>query len=272
MYRTFKMSAQQLNQKTIKEFIRFAHKVSDAVAEVHRKYFRQPVSTEYKDDSSPVTQCDKESESVMRDLVMKHYPDHGILGEEFPPHQADAEFVWVIDPVDGTKYFMTGHPTFALLLGLAYQGKFILGVIEQAISRERWIGADGIGAFLNAKAIQTRKCPELNKAIIARAGFEWHTEGRDHFIDKIWKATHWAQWGVAPYDYGLLAAGHLDVVITAGPLVHDFAALGPIIRNAGGLITDWYGKELTIDSPDHVVAVGNPELLPEIIRILNFTE
>jgi len=272
IYRNLIMPAQQPSQKTIQEFITFAHKVSDAVAEVHRKYFRQPVSTEYKDDSSPVTQCDKESESVMRELVMKYYPDHGVLGEEFPPHQADAEFVWVIDPVDGTKYFMTGHPTFALLLGLAHQGEFILGVIEQAISRERWIGADGVGAFLNGAAIQTRKCTELNKAIIARAGFEWHTEGRDHYIDKVWKAAHWAQWGVAPYDYGLLAAGHLDVVITAGPLVHDFAALGPIIRNAGGAITDWYGKPLTIDSPNHVVAVGNPALLPEIIRLLDFNE
>lgn len=266
------MPTQQPSLKTIHEFIKFSHIVADAVGEVHRKYFRKPVSTEYKDDSSPVTQCDKESESVMRDLVMKHYPEHGILGEEFPPHQADAEFVWIIDPVDGTKYFMTGHPTFALLLGLAYQGEFILGVIEQAITRERWIGADGVGSFLNNKPIQTRKCSELNKAILARAGFEWHTEGRDHYIDKVWKASHWAQWGVAPYDYGLLAAGHIDVVITAGPLVHDFAALGPIIRNAGGLITDWYGNKLTITSPNHVVAVGNPALLSEIIQLLNFSE
>ena len=266
------MPNQQPSLKYTQELIQFANQVADAVAEVHRKYFRQPVSTEYKDDSSPVTQCDKESETVMRELVMKHYPKHGILGEEFPAHQADAEFVWVIDPVDGTKYFMTGHPTFALLLGLAYQGKFMLGVIEQAITGERWVGADGVGTFLNGEPVHTRQCDSLDKAIIARAGFEWHTEGRDHFIDNVWKATHWAQWGVSPYDYGLLAMGQLDLVITAGPLVHDFAALDPIIRNAGGIITDWYGEQLTINSPNHVIALGNPELLPAALQALSFDE
>ncbi len=261
-----------LTQKQTSELISFSHQLADAIGQIHRKYFRQPVSTEYKEDTSPVTQVDKESEELMREMVMKQYPDHGIIGEEYPPHQPDAEFVWIIDPVDGTKYFMTGHPTFALLLGLAYQRKFILGVIDQAISRERWLGADGVGSFLNGETITTRKCAVLDKMIISRPGFEWHTEGRDHYIDKLWKASHWAQWGVAPYDYGLLAAGHLDAVITAGPLLHDYAALGPIINNAGGLITDWYGNELTMDSPNHIIAVGSPELMPEIIQLLEFNE
>lgn len=261
-----------LTSKHTKELISFAHLVADAVGEVHRKYFRQPVSTEYKEDSSPVTQADKEAETLVREMVMKQYPEHGILGEEYPPHQADAEFLWVVDPVDGTKYFMTGHPTFALLLGLAHQGEFILGVIDQAITKERWIGADGYGSFLNGNVVTTRKCNALSEAILVRPGFEWHTEGRDHYIDKLWKATHWSQWGVAPYDYGLLAAGHLDAVISAGPLIHDYAALGPIINNAGGIITDWNGKRLTVDSSNHVVALGNAELLPEVIQLLDFNE
>jgi inositol-phosphate phosphatase/L-galactose 1-phosphate phosphatase/histidinol-phosphatase len=261
-----------LTQKHTRELIAFSQKVADAIGEIHRKYYRQPVSTEYKEDSSPVTQVDKESEMLMREMVMQQYPHHGILGEEYPPYQADAEFVWVIDPVDGTKYFMTGHPTFALLLGLAWKRKFILGVIDQAISRERWLGADGYGSFLNGKAITTRKCTELKKTILARPGFEWHTEGRDQYIDRLWQATHWAQWGVAPYDYGLLAAGHIDVVINAGPQVHDFAALGPVINNAGGSITDWAGNCLTLDSPDHIIAVGNADLLPEIIQLLGYQE
>lgn len=261
-----------LTKKQLSDLILFANKVSDAVAEVHRKYYRQPVLTEYKEDSSPVTQVDKESETIVREMIMSRFPDHGILGEEYPAHQPDAEFVWVIDPVDGTKYFIIGQPAFAFLLGLACQGEFILGVIDQAITRERWIGANDYGSFLNGAAINTRKCKHLNQCIIARAGYEWHTEGRDHYIDKLWKACHWARWGVAPYDYGLLASGHLDVVITAGPLVHDFAPLGPIIINAGGAITDWYGQSLNINSPNHVVAVGNADLLPEVIELLAFKE
>ncbi|VAW64600.1 hypothetical protein MNBD_GAMMA09-961 [hydrothermal vent metagenome] len=261
-----------LNQKQINEFIGFAHQMADEIGEIHRSYYRQPVSTVYKEDSSPVTQVDKESEARLRERVMKRFAQHGILGEEYPPHQADAEFVWVVDPVDGTKYFMTGHPMFALLLGLAYQGKFILGVIDQAISRERWIGADGYGSFLNGQSIKTRQCSQLDQAILARPGYEWHTEGRDHYIDKLWKATHWSQWGVAPYDYGLLASGHIDVVINAGPQVHDFAALDPVIRNAGGLMTDWYGQPLNLNTSTHIVAAGNADLLPEIIKLLNFKE
>lgn len=259
------MPANQMQQ-----FITFAHEVADAVGQIHRQYFRQPITTEYKADSSPVTQADQESERCVRDMVMKRFPDHGILGEEYPAHQPDADYVWITDPIDGTKYFMTGHPLFALLLGLAYKGEFVLGIIDQPISGERWTGADGIGSFLNGEKINTRPCPALNKAIIARPGYEWHTEGRDHYIDNIWKASHWAQWGVAPYDYGLLASGHIDLIINAGPLVHDYAALDPIIRNAGGIITDWHGQRLHINSPNHVVACGDKNLLPEIIKHLNF--
>lgn len=250
----------------------FANRVAEAVGEVHRKYYRRPLSTEYKDDSSPVTQADQESEQMVREMVMKQFPEHGIIGEEYPPHQADADYVWITDPVDGTKYFMTGHPVFALLLGLAYKGEFVLGVIDQAITGERWIGADGIGSFLNGEIIRTRACASLDKAIIARPGFEWHTEGRDHYIDKIWKASHWAQWGVAPYDYGLLASGHIDLVLNAGPLVHDYAALDPVIRNAGGIITDWSGNRLNVNSPNHIVACGDVRLLDEAIRLLDFSE
>lgn len=256
----------------MKELMAFASELADAVGDVHRRYFRQPFSAEYKDDTSPVTQVDREAETVVRERVMQRYPEHGILGEEFPPHQPEADYVWIIDPIDGTRYFMTGHPTFALLLGLACRGEFILGVIDQAISGERWIGADGEGSFLNGQPIRTRSCKSLDRAIIARPGFEWHTEGRDAYIDNIWKACHWAQWGVAPYDYGLLAAGHMDVVINAGPQVHDFAALDPIIRNAGGRITDWYGHRLNMHSPDHVVACGDPVLLPQLLQALEFEE
>jgi len=124
-----------LTSKLTHELMDFAHQVADEVAKVHLKHFRKPVSTEYKQDSSPVTQVDKASEILVREMVMQKFPTHGILGEEYPAHQADAEFVWIVDPVDGTKYFMTGHPIFALLLGLAYQGEFILGVIDQAITR-----------------------------------------------------------------------------------------------------------------------------------------
>lgn len=232
------------------------------------RYFRQAPSVEYKQDSSPVTQADQEAEAVARELIMKAYPGHGILGEEFPVHQPEADYKWVIDPIDGTKLFMTGMPTFGLLLGLAYKGEFILGVIDHAALGDRWLGADGHGTEFNGHRVSTRKCAKLEQAIICRPGYEWHTEGHDKSIDAVEKHAHWARWGVAPYDHGLVASGHLDLLINMGPRVHDFAAVDPVVRNAGGCATDWYGNRLHLDSPWHTIVAGDEALLEQVLPLL----
>ena len=250
------------------ELVGFAQRIADAVGGVQLRYFRKAVSVDYKSDSSPVTQADREAEQAARELIMKHYPEHGILGEEFPAHQQDADYLWVIDPIDGTRLFMTGMPTFALLLGLAYKGEFILGVIDHAALGDRWVGANGHGTRFNGETVHARSCQQLNAAVLCRPGYEWHTEGHDASIDAVDQHVHWSRWGIAPYDYGLVASGHLDLVINMGPRVHDYAALEPVVRNAGGCVVDWYGERVRIGSPEHIIVAGDEALVTQTLPLL----
>jgi inositol-phosphate phosphatase/L-galactose 1-phosphate phosphatase/histidinol-phosphatase len=250
------------------EFIEVANKAADAVAIVHRRYFRNGVEIETKHDGTPVTAADKESERVFRDVIQQHFPGHGIIGEEHPPYQPGSEFTWVVDPIDGTQLFISGNPLFALLIGLAYQGHFILGLIDHAITRERVLGADGHGTFLNGRRIQTRQCENLSMARLKRPGISRYTRGRDEQINNLSDAAHTVMWGLSPYDYSLLAAGYTDVIINSGPKVHDLAPLDPVIRNAGGVVVDWAGTALNLDSPDHFIAVGDPSLLNSALALI----
>jgi inositol-phosphate phosphatase/L-galactose 1-phosphate phosphatase/histidinol-phosphatase len=247
------------------EYITFAHRIADAVGEVHRRYFRNAVGVQTKADTSPVTDADRESEQIMRQMVQKKYPNHGIIGEEFDHHQRDAEFVWVIDPIDGTDFFISGKPMFALLLALAHNGRFILGVVDQAILHERWLGADGHGTLYNGRAVHTRHCPSLAQAIVTRPGYDAYTEGRNEAIDKVAEQAWRVQWGITPYDYGLIASGYMDLMINSGPKVHDLAPIDPIVRNAGGKAVDWNGKSLNLESPDHIIVGGDAALVDAVL-------
>ena len=251
------------------EFVAFAHKIADGVGEVHRRYFRKAVRMQIKVDASPVTNVDQESEQVMRDMVHKRFPGHGIIGEEFADHQRDAEYVWVIDPIDGTRQFISGKPLFALLLALAHKGEFILGVIDQAILKERWLGADGHGTLYNGSPAHTRRCPSLSRAVLSRPGYDEYTEGRNDVIDRVSAQAQWVEWGITPYDYGLIASGYMDAMINSGPKLWDLAPIDPIIRNAGGKAVDWHGKPLNLESPDHVIVAGDPALIDGILGHIN---
>jgi inositol-phosphate phosphatase/L-galactose 1-phosphate phosphatase/histidinol-phosphatase len=254
-----------INESCPKELIDFAHRVADAVGEVHRRYFRQPVAIAIKDDGSPVTEADKESELVVREMVGTYYPEHGVIGEEFPSMLPEADYVWVVDPIDGTQLFLSGKPLFGLLLALAYKGRFILGVIDHAVLGERWLGADGFRTIFNGDRIRTRECTQLAQASLYRPGKGAHTLGRDTIIDRIAGQAATVQWGLSPYDYGLLSSGYIDAIINSGPKLHDIAALDPVIRNAGGAVVDWDGRLLSLASPDHILAAGDPRLIDQML-------
>lgn len=251
------------------QFIRFSHQLADAVGEIHRQNFRRSVSIETKSDGTWVTDVDKQSERVFRDLVAQTYPDHGVIGEEYPPLRPDADYVWIIDPLDGTNLYLVGKPQFAVLIALAYRGKFILGVIDQAILKDRWVGANGHGTIFNGKPVHTRQCESLTDAVLFRPGIDAHTVNFSAGIDSVSQAAQLIQWGITPYDYGLVASGFIDLIVAAGPKLHDLAPLGPIIRNAGGMVTDWTGAPLSINSSGFVIASGDAALIDEVVRHLN---
>jgi myo-inositol-1(or 4)-monophosphatase len=215
-----------------------------------------------KADFSPVTAADKGAEELLRRILSSAFPDFGILGEEFPPHQPDAKYVWVIDPIDGTRAFITGRPSFCTLLGLLEDGVPVLGYIDQPITRERWKGGvDAPARFHGAFGgiIGTRNLRFLREAELSSTSPEMFGDALPRFARLKAKCKR-VYWGGDAYAYGLLALGQIDIVAECGLKVWDWAALAPVIEAAGGVVTDWAGERLTLGSDGSVLAAANRAL------------
>ena len=250
------------------ELVALANSLADAARPIAARYFRTPVTVDDKADQSPVTIADREAETAMRVLLDKHVPQHGVFGEEHGAVRTDAEYVWVLDPIDGTKAFITGLPIFGTLIALLHKGVPALGIIDQPISRERWVGITGQGSTLNGKAIKVRACPSLDKAYMYSTAPQMFGGATAQRHQALAEKTKLFRWGGDCYAYGLLAAGHVDLVVENSLKLYDFAALVPVIKGAGGLITDWRGKELDISSDGSVIAAGDPAILKAAQQVL----
>ncbi len=250
------------------ELIDFAGALADAARPVIRRHFRTPVTVETKPDATPVTIADRDAEAAMRDLIEARYPDHGIIGEEHGTVRADADWCWVLDPIDGTKAFIAGKPVFGTLVALTRGGEPVLGIIDQPVLEERWLGAAGQPTLFNGQPTRTRPCAELSLAILNTTTPEMF-EGDDAArFAALGAAARMTQYGGDCYAYGLLASGFIDLVAEAQLKPYDFAALVPVITGAGGAVTDWRGKEMRLDSDGRIVAAGDPALLPAAIEAL----
>ena len=148
------------------DFITLALSLADAAGEAIRPYFRQPLTVDDKADLTPVTIADRAAEQAMRSLIERRFPEHGIIGEEFGRVRENAEFVWTLDPIDGTKSFISGVPLFGTLIALTRDRRPVLGIIDQPISRERWVGVEGRPTALNGRAVRCRACPALAAATL----------------------------------------------------------------------------------------------------------
>lgn len=256
-----------------REFIDLSQRLADAAGEVVRRYFRQPFTVDTKADASPVTIADRESESAMRELIETAYPNHGIIGEEFGSLREEADYVWVLDPIDGTKSFICGVPLFGTLIGLirrTNEGReAVLGVIDQAISSERWVGAAGQGATHNGQAISTRDCGGMANAALFTTGTDYFPHHARAKFEAVSAEAGLTRFGTDCYAYGLVASGFIDVVIEYGLNLYDYCALIPVIREAGGVVTDWQGEAHKLDGAAHMVAAGNAAIHKKVISILN---
>ena len=238
-------------------FLAFALSLADAAGDVIRPYFRKPLAIRDKADLTPVTAADRAAEETMRALIEERFPEHGILGEEFGRVREDAEFVWSLDPIDGTKSFISGVPLFGTLIALTRGGRSILGVIDQPILRERWVGAVGRPTTLNGAAIRCRACPVLAAAtLFATTPDMFKGEDAASFArvsDKV-KLT---RFGADCYAYGLVATGFVDLVLEASLEPYDFCAMVPIVEGAGGVATDWRGANLDLASDGRILVAGD---------------
>ena len=251
------------------EYISFANFLADESAKITLKYFRQTFSTENKQDNTPVTIADKNTELRIRDLINKTYPKHGILGEEFEDINPDSEFKWVIDPIDGTMSFIAGHKDFGTLIALLHNNKPVIGIINCPIHEERWLGIEGKKTTMNGKEVQTSKIKDLKKSYVCTSGLYFDN---DHFrkgFDKIIQQTRYHRFGGDCYMYGMVASGYIEIVLEDTLKAHDYMALVPIIEGAGGKVSDKYGKNINIYSEGSVIASANDQLHKQLIDIIN---
>ena len=229
------------------------------------------MAVEGKADASPVTEADRGAELVLREFLGARFPDHGIWGEEFGPDRADADWVWLLDPIDGTRAFITGRPLFTTLISLLHRGRPVLGIIDQPATGERWIGVDGLPTRFSGRfggRAGCRPCAALAEAELGCTAPEIFTPDLVPGFERLRAACRRTNWGGDAYAYGLLALGTLDVVCEATLKPWDWAALLPVIEGAGGSLTDWQGHMLTLDSPGEVLALGDRGLLPASLRAL----
>ncbi|EIZ79701.1 inositol monophosphatase [Novosphingobium sp. Rr 2-17] len=247
-----------------------AVRLADAAGLAIRPHFRSGLEAERKDDASPVTIADRAAEEAMRRILKAEVPRDGIIGEEFGTEEGTSNRTWVLDPIDGTVSFIGGRPIFGTLIALLVDGWPVLGIIDQPILGERWIGASGHPTTFNGKPAHTRTCRELSDAMLATTGPQYFDDHEgDHFMMLAAKTDHKRMMmGGDCYNYGLLASGRIDLVCEAGLKLHDWAALVPVVEGAGGIMCDWNGEPLNMDSDGHVLAIGDPARLEDVIEAM----
>ena len=251
-------------------FITLAHRMADAARPIARRYFRAPIAVDAKDDRSPVTIADREIELAIRAMIAAECPDHGVIGEEHGAERADAEYVWVIDPIDGTRAFITGMPVFGTLIALLCDGRPILGVIDQPISSERWSGAQGHPTLFNGAPARTRPCANIASASLVSTSPDMYESPQNGVpFRRLRAAVRNMRFGGDCYAFGLLACGFIDVITEAQLKPYDYCALVPVVEGAGGTITDWDGRPLNLHSDGRVLAAGDPRAHAQALKILH---
>lgn len=272
----------------MQDILSTAHKLADAAGEVIRGHFRTPFEVIAKADETPVTVADRAVEARLREMIGAAFPNDGILGEEYGEKPSQNGRTWVIDPIDGTKSFIIGRPTFGTLIALCEDGVPIMGVIDQPILKERWVGAKGMQTTFNGQPVKTRPCGSLKEAICAStspaqlisAASRNDTGGADgpkdataqttpHLWQRLYAGTKAMVWGGDCYSYGLLSMGGLDLVIEQYLAPYDFAALAPIVEGAGGWMGDWEGKSLTLQSDGRTIALGDAALKDAVLKFIH---
>ena len=245
-----------------------AHAAVEVAGSAIRPFFRAGsdvgLGVELKGDRTPVTVADRAAELAMRAVLSERMPEAGILGEEFGLERPDAPLRWVLDPIDGTRAFITGRPSFGILAGLLCDGVPVLGVIDQPITGERWTGVSGRPTRFDGRfggVAGTRPCPALHQAELSCTDPAMMDAATRPGFDALVAGARRISWGGDCYAYGLLALGQIDVIAERDMKVWDWAALVPVIAGAGGSVTDWSGRPLREGGDGSVLALGDPALL-----------
>ena len=255
------------------DFAAFVDELATVSGETIRPFFRSALSVENKSRSGgfdPVTAADRAAESAMRALIKRTFPAHGVVGEELDADNPDAEYVWVLDPIDGTKSFICGMPMWGTLIALTRRGKPIYGMMHQPFTREHFTG-DGKGAHYRGpageRALQVRKCASLSDAIMLTTSPLLMNESDRESFRRVENAVRLSRYGGDCYAYCVLAAGHVDLIIETELKPHDVLALIPIVEGAGGIMTTW--ENSSPHKGGRIIAAGDKRVHAEAMKLLN---
>lgn len=241
-------------------FLATARDLAAAARPIAKRYFRQPLAVEHKADASPVTVADRGIEAELRRILTTRHPDHAIFGEEQGVERLGARFTWVIDPIDGTKSFVTGMPLFGTLIALLDNGRPRIGLIDMPILDELWLGQAGAGASLNGQPCRTSGCTDPAKATLYATSPDMFSGPELATFERLSAVVGLRRFGGDCYAYALVAGGYADLVVEVGLQPYDYLPLVPVIEGAGGVVTDWAGRPLGLESDGRVVAAASPAL------------
>jgi len=251
----------------------FAHSLADTASVAALRYFRTGFDVELKDDASPVTQADREAETAMRGLIAETFPAHGIMGEEHGTERLDAEFVWVLDPIDGTRAFVNGIPLFATLIALVRDGEPILGMNAYPALGERWLGVVGKptrhwSGSKESGPVASRTCPSLADAHLCTTSPDMFDDVDAARYAPLKNAVRDTRFGTDAWAYAMVASGQTDLAAESSMQPYDYLSHAVVVSGAGGTITDWEGRPLRIDSPGSVLAAGDPHRHADALALL----
>ena len=256
----------------LEDFLAVAGRLADTSGPIVRRWFREGFAVEDKPDASPVTQADREAEAALRAIITKAFPAHGIIGEEHGSERADADYVWLLDPIDGTRRFITGHPWFGTLIALTHLGRPILGLVDIPMLRQRWIGVRGRPTLQRDESgireVRTRSGIGLAEALLGATSPHMFEGAAAAAFERLRGAVKFPLYGGECFSYGALAAGGLDLVAEADMAIYDFLAHVPVVEGAGGKMTDWQGRPLGLQSGDEVLAAGDSALHEAALALL----
>jgi histidinol phosphatase-like enzyme (inositol monophosphatase family) len=250
------------------EIVTKALVVASDAARTVRQYFRRGIQVQFKPDDSPVTLADKTVETQIRAALARDFPGHGILGEEHGVRGKGLPDMWIVDPIDGTKSFISGHPLFGMLLGLTRNDLPALGVVSMPELEETYVGVPGIGARLNGRDISTSSCASLANAILYINEAEKIFAAEEAVFRTLSAAGRMRRMAYDCYPHALLAAGHVDVVVDYDLKPYDFLPVAALVKGAGGLMTDWEGRELHAGSDGRVLSAATRQLHTQMLELL----
>ncbi len=268
------------NLGSLGAFLSFAEQLADAARKETLPRFRTGALITNKGGSvfDPVTEGDREAERAQRALIKAQFPDHGILGEEFGSENEQALWRWVLDPIDGTRAFISGATTWTTLIALEWEKNPVLGLIDQPFTEERWIGIEGKSNHVrigNTTPCRTSRVETLADSRVATTDPRptgYFSPEESHSFEQLAARARLARFSLDAYGYGLLALGEVDIVAEAAMSRHDFAALIPIVEGAGGVISDWQGNRPTEEGRGRVLATANPRLHEAALAVLSKTQ